>query len=131
MEEEAGGVGFLGEGAVFGEVAIGGVADDGEASFLALDAELVSASGVWAEFEKGQDGDAGDDLELAHVTGGGFAFGGSQCAKLAAFSFDLEVVFPEFLPSARDAKHKSEVSLFDIAREETATKFDGEGGVGG
>lgn len=43
----------MGEGAVFSEVAIGGVTDDGEAAFLALDTELVGASGVGREFEKG------------------------------------------------------------------------------
>ena len=131
MEEEAGLGGFLGEGPVFGEVAIGGVTDDGEAAFLALDTELVGASGVGGEFEKGQDGDAGDDLELAHVAGGGFAFRTGLGAELAAFAFDLEVVFPEFLSAAGDAEDEGEVGFFDIASEETATKFDGEGGVGG
>jgi hypothetical protein len=131
VEEEAGLGGFLGEGAVFGEVAIGGVTDDGEAAFLALDAQLVGAAGVGGEFEEGQDGDAGDDLELAHVTGGGFAFGTGLGAELAAVAFDLEVVFPEFLSAARDAEDEGEVGFFDIASEETATKFDGEGGVGG
>jgi hypothetical protein len=131
VEEEAGLGGFLGEGPVFGEVAIGGVTDDGEATFLALDAQLVGAAGVGGEFEEGQDGDAGDDLELAHVTGGGFAFGTGLGAELAAIAFDLEVVFPEFLSAARDAEDEGEVGFFDIASEETATKFDGEGGVGG
>lgn len=42
---------------------------------MALYTELVGASGVGGEFEECQDGDAGDDLELAHVAGGGFAFG--------------------------------------------------------
>ena len=121
----------MGEGAVFGEVAIGGVTDDGESAFLALDAELVGTSGVGGEFEEGQDGDAGDDLELAHVAGSGFAFGGGLGAELAAVSFDLEVVFPEFLSAAGDAEDEGEVGFFDIASEETAAKFDGEGGVGG
>ena len=52
VEKEAGWGGFLGEGAVFGEVAIGGVTDDGEAAFLALDTELVGAAGVGGEFEE-------------------------------------------------------------------------------
>jgi hypothetical protein len=131
VEEEAGLGGFVGEGAVFGEVAIGGVTDDGEAAFLALDAQLMSATGVGGEFEQGQDGDAGDDLELAHVAGGGFAFGTGLGAELAAVAFDLEVVFPEFLSAARDAEDEGEVGFFDIASEEAATEVDGEGGVGG
>jgi hypothetical protein len=123
--------GLLGKGSVFGEVAIGRVPDDGETTFLTLNAELVSASSMRRQLEQGQNGDTRDDLELAHVTGGGVAGAAGLCPKLAAFTFDLKLVLPEFLTAAGDAKDEGKVGFFDSVSQKAAAELGGQSGIGG
>lgn len=125
MKEEASLASFPGKTAILGEVTVGGIADDREATFLALDPELVCSSSVGGEFEQGQNGNAGDDLELAHFACGGIPILTGVGAELAALFLHLKTVFPEFLAASRHAKNEGEIGLFDVAGVKTATQFGG------
>jgi hypothetical protein len=123
--------GFVTEIAIFGEIAVGGIADDGEVAFLALHAQLVAAAGVGLEFQQAEDGGAGEGLEVANFAGGGVAGAGGLGAQSAVSALDFEVVLPEFPAGAGHAKDECSVVLFDFAMGEAFADEAGEGGVGG
>lgn len=129
VEEKAFVTGFLGEKAVFGEVAVGGVADDREVAFLALDPQLVAASGVGEEGKEGEHGLAGDDALLNHVAVGGVAFycgGGAQAALLVA---DLQLVAPLLVAPPWHAEDEGGVFFFHLAVGKAFADEIGERGV--
>lgn len=130
VEEETLVAGLLGEEAVLGEVAIGGVANDGEAAFLTLDAELMAAAGVRLELNQGEHGLAGEDALLGHVADGGVALGcGGGGAEAALLVADVELIPPLLMAAAGHAEDEGGVFFLHLAPGKALADEGGEGGV--
>ena len=132
VQEESVFAACLDEGAVLGEVAVGGVTDDGEAALATLHAELVGAAGVRRQFDEAEQRSAVKGLEKTHVGAGSVAVAGIVADPEAmGATLDLKVILPGFLAVAKVAEDEGEVGFLDGALVEAFSDESGEVGVGG